>query len=271
VSRVVPSAAPNAVAAWCDGRLSPVATAPQGALLAADSWLVDEGRVRDYDAHWARFSGWCASQRIALDELAGFRAAVTAALPRGGRWFPRVDLIGGAPVEAGAARLVLRLRPAQPPLREARVLLAEPGDRRRHPTRKGPDLALLLKLRARAVAAGADELVLRDDAGRLVEGALNSLLWWEEETLWATPDERTLPSITRALLFAIAHERGVAVKRRSPLPGELAGRETWLANAAHGICVVRAWDPPDVAAGTAPRAASWRAALDATARHLDEG
>jgi branched-subunit amino acid aminotransferase/4-amino-4-deoxychorismate lyase len=154
-------------------------------------------------------------------------------------------------------------------VREARVLLGEPGDLRCQPRVKGPDLSLLLGLRAGAVAAGADELVLRDGAGRLLEGALNSLLWWEGDALCTTPDERTLPSVTRELLLAIARERAVEVRRRSPRPAELAGCETWLANAADGICVVSAWAPDGHEAGPAVRAADWRAALDATARHLD--
>jgi branched-subunit amino acid aminotransferase/4-amino-4-deoxychorismate lyase len=155
-------------------------------------------------------------------------------------------------------------------MRSARVLVAEPGDLRSHPRRKGPDLPLLLALRAQAVAAGADELVLRDAGGRLLEGALNSLLWWEGGALCTTPDGRTLPSITRALLLSIAQERGVQVRRRLPLPYELAGREAWLANAAHGIRAVTAWDPEGAAAGPPERAANWRIALEATARHLDD-
>jgi branched-subunit amino acid aminotransferase/4-amino-4-deoxychorismate lyase len=256
---------------WSGGELRPVDDPPSGALLAADSWLVDEGRVRGYDLHWARFAGWCADPGITADGVARFRDAVTVALPRTGRWFPRVDLLGSAAGRAGAAaRLLLHLRPAQPLMRSARALVAEPGDPRSHPRRKGPDLPLLLALRAQAVAAGADELVLRDAGGRLLEGALNSLLWWEGGALCTTPDERTLPSITRALLLSIAQERGVQVRRRLPLPYELAGREAWLANAAHGIRAVTAWDPEGAAAGPPERAASWRVALEATARHLDD-
>jgi branched-subunit amino acid aminotransferase/4-amino-4-deoxychorismate lyase len=266
----VPAAASPTFALWSGGELRPVDEPPVGALLAADSWLVDEGRVRGYDAHWTRFAGRCAELRIPREELALFRVAVTAALPRAGRWFPRVDLIGSAGGRAGAAHLLVRLRPAPPLMREARVLLAEPGDLRSYPRRKGPDLPLLLDLRAQAVAAGADELVLRDADGRLLEGALTSLLWWEDDVLCAATDERTLPSITRALLLEIASERGVEVRRRLAHPRELSGREAWLANAAHGICSVLAWEPEGPAAGAPERAASWRAALDATARHLDE-
>ena len=265
----MPIDASHTVLAWRDGRLEPVDAAPAGPLLAADSWLVDEGRVRGYDRHWARFAGWCGDLRVDAAHVAAFRSAVTAALPRVGRWLPRVDLLGSARGgEVPSAHLLLRLRPAQPLVLQARARIAEPGDLRCHPRVKGPDLSLLLRLRADAVAAGADELVLRDAAGRLLEGALNSLLWWEGDALCSAPDERTLPSITRALLLEIASERGVEVLRHSPRPEELAGREAWLANAAHGICVVRSWDPDGPEAGAAERAAGWRAALDATARPL---
>lgn len=262
----MPTDASHTFLAWHEGELRPVDGAPAGAVLAADSWLVDEGRVRGYDRHWARFAGWCEDLRVDPAQLSAFRAAATAALPRTGRWFPRVDLLGSA---GGAARLLLRLRPAQPPVLQARARLGEPGDPRRHPRVKGPDLPLLLALRADAVAAGAGELVLRDASGRLLEGALSSLLWWEGEALCAAPDGRTLPSITRALLLEIARERGVEVRRRSPRPGDLAGCEAWLANAAHGICVVGAWEPDGPEPGEPHRVHGWRAALDATARPID--
>ena len=247
--------------------MEPVDGTPAGDLLAADSWLVDEGRVRGYDAHWARFSGWCAGALVAASEPPGFRAAVTAALPRRGRWLPRVDLLG----QADERRLLLRIRPAQPSRHDlrVRVLLAERGDPRSHPRLKGPDLPLLLGLRADAVARGADELVLRDRAGRLVEGALSSLVWWEDDVLCATPDELTLPSVTRELLFGLARERSVEVRRRSPFAAELDECEAWLVNAAQGICVVGAWGPGGPAPGPGIRAVEWCAALAATARHLD--
>lgn len=259
-----PAVAAHTVLAWRDGELRPIDEAPAGALLAADSWLLAEGRVRGYERHWARFAGWCEDARVDPAQLAGFRAATTAELPREGRWFPRVDLVGSAAGRA-SAQLLLRLRPAQPPLLRARVHIAHPGDPRRHPRRKGPDLALLLGLRA---DAGADEVVLRDAAGRLLEGAFNSVLWWEGDALCATEEERTLPSVTRALLLELAARRGVEVRRRSPLPDELDGCEAWLVNAAQGICVVSAWEPGGPRAGPGVRAAEWRAALDATARDL---
>ena len=132
------------------------------------------------------------------------------------------------------------------------MVVAPPGDPRARPTWKGPDVELLHALRAAAVAAGADELVLRDAGGRLVEGVFDSLLWWEGDALCTTPQDRTLPGVTRALLLRIAADSDVEVRARSPRPEELAGCETWLTNALHGLRLVTAWDGEPAA--PAPRA-----------------
>ena len=240
---------------WDGRELVPVAGAPAAALLAADSWLVDEGYERAPGAHWARFAAACRQLGVEREQLAAFRAAATAALPAEGRWFPRVELTDDG--------LALRLRRAPPPAREARVLVGSPGDPRRCPQRKGPDLVLLGGLREQARAAGADELLLCDAEGRLLEGALSSLLWWEGDALCTTPDETALPGVTRGLLLGIARARGIEVRRRAPRPGELADREAWLASALHGIRVVSAWVAPRQEAGPPLRATEWREMLDA--------
>ncbi|MGI8728610.1 MAG: aminotransferase class IV [Solirubrobacteraceae bacterium] len=240
-----------------EGGLRPVEGEASRALLAADSWLVADGATRGRDRHWARFESSAGELGAPRASLEGFRGAVESVLSDRGRWFPRVELVDGG-------HLQLRLRPAPPPRAEARVLVGPPGDPRTRPLCKGPDLELLLKLRARAVAADADELLLCDDDGRLLEGALSALLWWEQDALCTTPSDRTLPSVTRELLLQIARERGARVAVRSPPPSELCGCEVWLVNAAHGIQVVTAWDGRPAA--PAPRAEDWRAALEATAR-----
>ena len=249
----MPLADHETVLRWTAAGLRDAPGAAAGPLLVADSWLVDGGAVRAEDAHWARFGDGCRAHGIDAGELARFRAAASAAVPASGRWFPRVEL--------GERGLALRVRPAPPPARAARVVVAAPGDPRRCPRRKGPDLALLAALRERARLAGADELLLCDEAGALREGALSSLLWWEGGTLCTTPGEHTLPGITRALLLDGARRRGAGVRVRSPLPRELAGLEVWLTSALHGIRVVSAWLDPAQAAGPPERATAWRAEL----------
>ena len=244
----------DSVLRWTGHALEPAPGSPAGGLLAADSWLVDEGYERAAGAHWARFAAACLQLGVQRDDFAGFRAAASAALPADGRWFPRVELTGDG--------LALRLRRAPPPAREARVLVGEPGDPRSQPRRKGPDLELLAGLRGQAHARGADELLLCDDGGRLLEGALSSLLWWEGDALCTTPDATALPGVTRGLLLDNARERSVEVRMRAPAAAELAGRETWLASALHGIRVVSAWVDPRQDAGAPARAARWREDLD---------
>jgi hypothetical protein len=50
--------------------------------------------------------------------------------------------------------------------------------------------------------------------------------------------------------------------QRRPAPHELAGRETWLVSALHGIRVVTRWAVGGPPAGDARRAATWQRLLD---------
>jgi branched-subunit amino acid aminotransferase/4-amino-4-deoxychorismate lyase len=225
-------------------------------LPAADSWLVVDGRARAADRHWARFATTCREHGVEPDALAAFRARVERALPARGRWFPRVELHADG-------ELAVQVRPAPP--REPTVVawIADVPDPRRAPRHKGPDLERLAALRERAAAHGAGEAVLADAGGRLLEGAFTSLLWWEQDTLWAVPDEAPiLPGITRALLIELARGRGTPVAHRRPAPRELAGREVWLVSALHGIRAVTRWADGGPAAADAPRAADWQRALE---------
>jgi len=226
------------------------------ALLAADSWLVADGRACAVERHWARFSATCREQGVAPDALAAFRAEVEGALPARGRWFPRIEL-------RADGELAVELRPAPP--REPTVVawVADVPDPRVAPRRKGPDLERLGALRERAAAHGAGEAVIADADGRLLEGAYTSLLWWEGETLCAVPDDAPiLPGITRALLLELASDRRTPVMLRRPAPRELADRETWLVSALHGIRVVTAWANGGPPAGGAPHADGWQRLLD---------
>src|SRR4051794_34835923 len=88
---------------WRDGRLRPAA--PRGGpLLVADSFLLDDGSVVALDAHRDRFRRSVGSSEVAAIApgpvpVAGvdrFWSAAIAALPRDGRWFPRLELVSGS-------------------------------------------------------------------------------------------------------------------------------------------------------------------------------
>ncbi|EKX61902.1 aminotransferase class IV [Streptomyces ipomoeae] len=243
---------------WSPDRgLSP-GPAQGGRLLAADSWLLRDGRVRAFDRHRERFlraCGECGAPPLA--RVVEFLRDMTAALPRTGEWFPRVELA------AGSLELRLLLRPAPPLTADVRVWAAGQLDPRTVPRRKGPDLDALARVRGRASGVGADEAVLIAPSGLVLEAASNSVLWWEGDTLCRPPEHfPLLAGVTVGLIQDRAADLGVRVAHRERSLGELEGREVWLVNALHGIRPVVAWTGRPMAAGRAVHAPEWRKWLD---------
>ena len=198
----------------------------------ADSFLVNEGRVRSLHKHRERFNS-AAEKRTNLD-LELFWNEVLKLIPRTGQVFPRVELSGD--------NLVLRLR--EPTEFRPSVVLwtAEEPDDRVDPTVKGPDLAYGAMLRRKSNLFGADEAIILDSDGYVIEGALSSLLWWREDVLYA-PDDNTrwLPSVTRSDLFEIASQAGYQTSTEHVKPEELIGLELWVASSLTGIRPVIDW------------------------------
>ncbi|MCX5410048.1 aminotransferase class IV (plasmid) [Streptomyces sp. NBC_00335] len=248
----------------------PAAHAP-GPLLAADSWLVADGRVRALDRHRRRFTATCAGTAgVPGPVLDAFWTAMAALLPReAGHWFPRVEL-DTAPAQAspdtvlpGGHRLLYRLRPAPARTKTARVWGLAVCDPRRTPRHKGPDLGALAEVRSRATAADADEALLVTADGVVLEAANSSLLWWEEDVLCHPPaDLPVLPGVTASLLLDRAARTGVRVRPVRRRLSALAGREVWVANALHGLRPVTAWTGGSLPAGAPLRAAAWQSWLD---------
>jgi branched-subunit amino acid aminotransferase/4-amino-4-deoxychorismate lyase len=198
----------------------------------ADSFLVNEGRVRSLHKHRERFNS-AAAKRTNLD-LELFWNEVLKLIPRTGQVFPRVELSGD--------NLLLRLR--EPTEFRPSVVLwtAEEPDDRVDPTVKGPDLAYGAMLRRKSNLFGADEAIILDSDGYVIEGALSSLLWWREDVLYA-PDDNTrwLPSVTRSDLFEIASQAGYQTSTEHVRPEELIGLELWIASSLTGIRPVIDW------------------------------
>ncbi|MGO2986423.1 MAG: aminotransferase class IV [Brevibacterium aurantiacum] len=204
-------------------------------LIAADSWFVEDGRVRAFDRHRARFGDAAAQVGMGEAVTDEFWAALIEKTPATGEWFPRVDVLEISP-EADR-ELAFRLRPAPPRTRELRVLVPPYPDPRRTPGRKGPDIALLEGLRTDAREQyGCDEVLLINEGGYVIEGATTSLMWWDEESL-CTPDPElgALPGVTSAVILEEARARSVPVELRRVRPEELIEHEAWLVNALHGI------------------------------------
>jgi branched-subunit amino acid aminotransferase/4-amino-4-deoxychorismate lyase len=228
------------------------------ALDVAESWLVQHGRVRGLELHLARFASAAADAGMPGAVPDALPGALRRALPSRGRQFPRLELR-----RDGEIRLAIRAAPPRVPT----VVVWDPPvpDPRCAPRRKGPDLERLGTLRAEAERHGAGEALLADADGGLLEGAYTSLLWWEDDTLCAVPDDAPiLDGVTRRLLLGLAARSGEDVVLRRPEPGELAGREVWLTSALHGIRAVTGWTG-GAPAGPARRAEAWQVRLDALA------
>lgn len=217
----------------------PLADISSSTLMAADSWFVEDGRVRAFDRHRARFGDAAAQVGMGSAITNGFWAAVVEKIPATGEWFPRVDVLEVSP--DADRELAFRLRPAPPRTRELRVLVPTYPDPRRTPGRKGPDIALLERVRTEAREQyGCDEVMLVNGGGYVIEGATTSLLWWDESTLCAPdPESGALPGVSSALILEEARARSFPVEFRQVRPEELAGHEVWLVNALHGIRRVR--------------------------------
>lgn len=236
------------------------ATAASDHVDVADSWLVSDGMVRGLEYHLGRFTGSCRRHDVDVLLVEEFLAAVCAALPVCGRWFPRVEL------EAGAG-LRLRLRRAPDPGAGVVLSRAVEPDRRGDPVVKGPDLALLTGLRRGAAAQGADEVLLVSSQGTVLECALSAALWWRGDVLCAPPlSLPVLPSVTRRLLLEIAAATGTQVRFEACRVRDLDGTEIWTASALHGIRPVTAWPDHHVAVARPGRAAAWQALLADRAR-----
>jgi branched-subunit amino acid aminotransferase/4-amino-4-deoxychorismate lyase len=230
--------------------------------LVVDSWLLAQGRVRGLRLHEERFRRSCTEQGRGLQDrhVRRFLAAVRAALPRDGGWFPRVEAYAGA-------RLAVSLRPAPAPMLEIHLWVPPWADPRRQPHVKGPDLATLAALREQARSAGADDALLHGPDGTVLEAAHSAVVWWRDDVLCVpAPELPVLPSVTRGLLLELARARGVPVNcERLPLR-DLGTLEVWAVNALHGIRPVVGWTGTAngaAAAPSLPRLEAWRQALDA--------
>ena len=209
-------------------------------LEVADSWLVEDGRVRSLDAHFERFARWVSE--VSPDcspSLPAFFEAVKAKIPGAGRWFPRIEF--HAEAEA-PHHLFLRLRQAPDQLGNVTLWTLPDPDPRQNPSVKGPDLSLGMQMRRNAKMHGADEAVILSMDGYILEGALSSLVWWRGDTLCSSSDDLPwLPSVTRNEIFGIANQMGYATRAERVKPADLVGLEMWALSSLQGIRVVSDW------------------------------
>jgi branched-subunit amino acid aminotransferase/4-amino-4-deoxychorismate lyase len=205
-------------------------------VLVADSFLVEDGKVRSYQLHLDRFLRGLRDKAPELeDSLEEFLKQAIALIPRTGRYFPRFEIQEG-PV------FVFMLREAPEQLGTATLWTYPYPDPRKDLSTKGPELATGVELRSLAQAQGADEAILLNEHGEISEGALSSLVWWRGDVLCAPGNEIPwLESVTRTEIFQIAESMGIKTRFEHAIPEELIGLEPWLLSSLQGIRTVKSW------------------------------
>lgn len=256
---------------WGDGQLVPVdyCDPSEHTIVAADSFLVSEGRAFGLGLHEERFlaavSRPSLRTRPTMEDARAMWNWALSLIPPEDQWFPRCELR----VTPDSAHLAFRLRSA-PRLTRAVVLATHSGpDPRTEPEIKGPDLEALVAVRTRAQNAGADDAVFLTQNGQVVDGATNAIVWWRGEALCAPPLQEDfaefarVDSITAKSLFTLAAAMGYETRRESVEPSDLDGCEVWALNALHGIRMVTSWLGGPQLAEKPGRIGAWRDRRDA--------
>jgi aminodeoxychorismate lyase len=76
--------------------------------------------------------------------------------------------------------------------------------------------------RAEADADGADEALLLNSDGYVVEGSTSNLFWIRDETVYTPPlPSGILPGVTRAAVLELCGKVGIAARESNIMPGEL--------------------------------------------------
>ena len=229
-------------------------------IVAADSWLVTDGTALALDLHRSRFLESIEHSVGLIGDPTQFWDAALEQIPRDGDWFPRVELHSNG-------RFVLRLRTA--PERTRSVVLATFAgpDPRTHPSRKGPDLEAMLRIRTSV--RPADEAVILSPEGAVIEGAYSALVWWRGEILCCPSAElHRVDSVTARALLTLARALGFDTHEESVPPHDLDSTELWALSALHGIRIATKWIDGPALAERPGRLQVWRGRLDALRRPL---
>ncbi len=245
---------------WNGSELVPANGAPILPLYVADSWLVSDGSVVALEKHFARFAASASLQGL-VRPVHAFTAAVEAALPRTGTYFPRIDL-----TERGELEIWIR---EAPPRFDTIVLATAEADVRTEPALKGPDIVALGQLREQAREVGADDAIILNSFGYIIDGATTCLVWWRDDVLHVPPAEASrVDSVTVSILRELAAEQGLTVFEEWATPAQLAGTTVWALNALHGIRQVTSWVDGPTLGSDQTRLASWRSAYAALSSPL---
>jgi branched-chain amino acid aminotransferase/4-amino-4-deoxychorismate lyase len=211
--------------------------------------LAEAGELRSLAAHLDRLTAGCATIGLPPPDRREAEAAMRAALAGAGlahaRAAVRLTLTAGSGgrgldrPELLEPFLVATAAPAPKPTAPARLVLSTVRRNDRSPASRLKTLAYLDNVLARreARAAGADEALMLDTAGRLACAAAANLFWLKEGRLF-TPalDCGVLPGIMRARVIAAARAEKVEVAEVAVGPEILASAQAvFLTNSLIGV------------------------------------
>jgi branched-subunit amino acid aminotransferase/4-amino-4-deoxychorismate lyase len=239
---------------------------PAGSQGIFETVLLAQGRPVFFAEHLGRFAAGCA--HFGLRQAPGAEALRTAA----------EDLVRRAGLSYGVLRWAawvtpggeeswsLRLEPPRPAMLKS-AWIAAVSERRLPPQ----GMESLCKHLGRTIwrealaagrAAGCDEVVLADAAGRVVEGAITNIFCREGDR-WLTPSLacHPLPGIARAKLLDLARELGDPVEETELTLARLrAAEEVFVTNSLISLRPVAALDRrilPAPGSGTRRLQAAW--------------
>jgi branched-subunit amino acid aminotransferase/4-amino-4-deoxychorismate lyase len=103
-------------------------------------------------------------------------------------------------------------------------------------------------LREKAQAAGADEAIILDSQGRIIDGSTTCLLWFDGDDVVMPPAEALrVDSITVSLVTEALKNAGATIREQWVTPQDLVKKEIYALNALHGVRAVSGWiDGPEV-------------------------
>jgi aminodeoxychorismate lyase len=209
---------------------------------------VANGRPFRWIQHWERFEEGAAFLGIQVPfKKASLRDRVSELVTR--NRMPdsilRITLSRGpgargySPADANSSTLVMSLHPVPPVPARCRVrtvglCLPSGGPLARFKTN---NKLVQVIARAQAEAAGADEALLLNSEGFVVEGSSGNLFWIKRGVVCTPPLEGgVLPGVTRAVTIELCHRLGVDFQESAVRPGDLAGVEAaFLTQSSLGI------------------------------------
>jgi branched-chain amino acid aminotransferase len=149
-----------------------------------------------------------------------------------------------------AADIIAR-KPGTPPprVRELRLWIEKERKNRREDimpaqAKVSANYASPMMAKARARAAGYDEIVLVDEEGHVAEGPTTNLFLVDAAGTLVTPrTEHVLLGVTRASILELAQAEGIPVVERDVAPEELlAAREAFLTGTTAGVWPITSVD-----------------------------